>query len=255
MKKKILAGSIIAVVILIMMSFSSVVGVQSVKNNPDNVITDELDFEYCKEYLFETIVEIADNPEAKELINSNNHNLFSTNSDFRHNLMFPLRRNTNKLSVEHLDLLYNMGLKLIDRLGEEKVLELIESIEIANPEVYEKLNEMIYNNEEFTDRIANLHQMNIKLESDDGINPVIWERPIICFIGVVLLFVSFTIYAIYSAISYVFISIADIISESLGLLFLVVFGAIGSPLGIICFLSIVMLLIFECYWDPPPDYN
>ncbi len=37
MKKKILIGSIIAVVILTLVSFSSVVGYSSVKSNPDNV--------------------------------------------------------------------------------------------------------------------------------------------------------------------------------------------------------------------------
>jgi len=44
MKKKILIGSIIAVVILVLVSFSSVVGYSSVKSNPDNtIITDEYD--------------------------------------------------------------------------------------------------------------------------------------------------------------------------------------------------------------------
>jgi hypothetical protein len=44
MKKKILIGSIIAVVILTLVSFSSVVGYSSMKSNPSNtIITDEYD--------------------------------------------------------------------------------------------------------------------------------------------------------------------------------------------------------------------
>jgi len=44
MKKKILIGSILAVVLLTLVSFSSVVGYSSVKSNPDNTITtDEYD--------------------------------------------------------------------------------------------------------------------------------------------------------------------------------------------------------------------
>jgi len=44
MKKKILIGSIIAVVILTLVSFTSVVGYNSVKSNPSNtIITDEYD--------------------------------------------------------------------------------------------------------------------------------------------------------------------------------------------------------------------
>ena len=74
MKKKILIGSIIAVVLLTLVSFSSVVGYNSVKNTQEEIITSELDFEYCKEYLFETLVEISNNEDVNDLINSNNQN-------------------------------------------------------------------------------------------------------------------------------------------------------------------------------------
>ena len=114
MKKKILIGSIIAVALLTLVSFSSVVGYSSVKNTPEEIITSDYDFEYCKDYLFETLVEISNNEDVNDLINSNNQNLLPTNSN--HRTFFPLRRNTNKLSVEHLDFLYNICLKMIDRL-------------------------------------------------------------------------------------------------------------------------------------------
>ena len=126
MKTKLVVGSIIAVVLLTLVSFSSVVGYNSVKNTQEEIITDEWDFEYCKDYLFETLVEISNNEDVKGLINSNNQNLFPTNSN-----------NRMSLSVEKLDFLYNLGIKLIDRLGEDKVTEILASVEIANPEVYE----------------------------------------------------------------------------------------------------------------------
>ena len=157
MKKKILIGSIIAVALLTLVSFSSVVGYSSVKNTQEEIITSEWDFEYCKDYLFETLVEIADNPKVKELVNNNN----------------------NRLSVEKLDFLYNMGIKLIDRLGEEKVSEIIENVEIDNPEVYEELDKVIMNDEELSERIFTLNEMNAKSEE------FVWGFPIIC--GILLI--------------------------------------------------------------------
>ena len=174
MKKKILIGSIIAVALLTLVSFSSVVGYSSVKNTQEENITDEWDFEYCKDYLFETMVEISNNEDVKDLTSSNNQNMFPTNSNNR--LLMPFRRNTNKvsLSVEHLDLLYNMGIKLIDRLGENKVAEIWENVEIDKPEFADELETIIMGNDELKERIYTLIEMNVESETLD------WGFPIIC---------------------------------------------------------------------------
>ena len=170
MKKKILIGSIIAVALLTLVSFSSVVGYSSVKNTQEEIITSEWDFEYCKNYLFETLVEISNNEDVNDLIN----------------------RNTNKLSVEHLDFLYNIGLKMIDRLGEEKVLELIKSVKIANPEVYEELDAILMSNEELSERIFTLNEMNAKSEE------FVWGFPIICGILIITYVFPFVILGVFS---------------------------------------------------------
>ena len=199
MKKKILIGSIIAVVLLTLVSFSSVVGYSSVKNNPENtIITDEWDFEYCKDYLFETIVEIANNPEAKELINSNNPNLFSTNSDFRYNPMVPLRRNDNRLSVESLEILYNNGLTLIDKLDEDKGSEILSSMEFENSEFYEQLYTIIMSDDELSERVNSLIEMNEKSELVD------FGPPIFCGILGVMNIVVFLILELIVNIGHLF---------------------------------------------------
>ena len=190
MNKKILIGSIIAVALLTLVSFTSVVGYQSVKNTQEEIITSEYDFEYCKDYLFETFVEISNNEDVKDLINSNNQNLLPTNSN--HRLLMPFRRNTNKLSVEHLDFLYNIGLKMIDRLGEEKVLELIKSVKIANPEVYEELDAILMSNEELSERIFTLNEMNAKSEE------FVWGFPIICGILLIIFVIPFVILGVFA---------------------------------------------------------
>lgn len=164
MKKKILIGSIFAVALLTLVSFSSVVGYSSVKNTQEEIITDEWDFEYCKDYLFETLVEISNNEDVKDLMNSNNQNLFPTNTNNR--LLMPFRRNTNRmsLSVEKLDFIYNMGSRVSDRTETEKVVEFIETIRIDNPELSEQFDTIIMNDEELSNRIYTLHEMNLKSE-------------------------------------------------------------------------------------------
>jgi len=172
MNNKILLGSIIAVVILTLVSFSSVVGYSSVESNPDNtIITDEWDFEYCKDYLFETLVEISNNEDVNDLINNNNQNLFPTNSN--HRTFFPLRKNTNELSVEHLDFLYNIGIKLIDRLGEDKFAEIMETVSIDKPDFTDELDKIIMGDSELVERISTLNKMNGEEITDFEDNPII----------------------------------------------------------------------------------
>ena len=178
MNKKILIGSIIAVVLLTLVSFSSVVGYSSVKNTQEEIITSDYDFEYCKDYLFETLVEIADNEDVKDLINSNNQNLFPTN--FNQGTLFPFRRNTNKLSIEHLDLLYKMGSMIIDRLGEDKVAEIMEKTSIEKPEFADEIDTIIMGNDELKERIYTLSEMNEEQEILE------WNFPVICTILLVL---------------------------------------------------------------------
>ena len=189
MNKKILIGSILAVVLLTLVSFSSVVGYSSVKSNPSNtIITDEWDFEYCKDYLFETLVEISNNEDVNDLINSNNQNLFPSNSN--HRTLFPFRKNTNKLSVEHLDLLYKMGSMIIDRLGEDKVAEIMETRSIDKPEFADELDTIIMNDDELADRIYTLNRMN-----GEEVSIADFEKtPIICFILGIISLVTLFIY-------------------------------------------------------------
>ena len=241
MKKKILIGSIIAVVILTLVSFSSVVGYSSVKSNPSNtIITNELDFEYCKDYLFETLVEISNNEDVKDLINSNNQNLFPTNPN--HRLLMPFRRNTNKmsLSVEKLDLLYNIGLKLIDRLGEDKFAEIMETVSIDKPDFADELDKIIMGDSELAERISTLNKMNGEEITDFE------EYPVICsIIGViagVCLFVNlFTEYYF------------DIFRENNNDILFFLLYLFYSPFMIVGMISIVGFLLLCWDYYPYPD--
>ena len=211
MKKKILIGSIIAVVLLTLVSFSSVVGYSSVKNTQEEIITSEWDFEYCKNYLFETLVEISNNEDVNDLIN----------------------RNTNKLSVEHLDFLYNIGLKMIDRLGEEKVSEILASVEIANPEVYEELNEVIMSNEELSERIFTLNEMNAKSEE------FVLGFPIICGILIVIYLIPYEILGVFA-------KLIGFISDPVFSIMLVFVTTAFGIIFILMFPILVLIFVLDC---------
>lgn len=229
MKKKILIGSIIAVALLTLVSFSSAVGFQSVKNNLSNTnITDEWDFKYCKNYLFETLIEIYNNEDVKDLINSNNNNPFSINYN-----------NRISLSVEKLDFLYNMGIKLVDRLGKKKALEILSN---ANPEFNEQLDTIIMGDEELSKRVNTLYEMNSEEVSIAG-----WgDTPIICFLLFVLL-VTMVIF-LYIPANFIFkefhITPDMLIGKIIHLILL--------PFDIIFFSSGLLFLEFDCYPYPYP---
>jgi len=68
MKKKILIGSIIAVVLLTLVSFSSVVGYSSVKSNPDNtIITDEYDSYTPIQLMFQLISKLRNHKDIQNV--------------------------------------------------------------------------------------------------------------------------------------------------------------------------------------------
>ena len=217
MKKKILIFSIIAVALLTLVSFSSAVGYNVVKNTQEEIITDEFDFEYCKEYLFETIVEISNNEDVKDLINSNNK---------------------VSLSVEKLDLLYKMGLKLIDRLGKEKVLEILSN---ANPEFNEQLDTIIMGDEELRERIYTLNEMNV----EDMSIPLDWkDTPIICFI---LLTMMMPFILIMSPVDILISFFYDIGLVGISYIIQIIFDIVFLPLEVILAPISSLFIDFGCF--------
>jgi hypothetical protein len=218
MKKKILIGSILAVALLTLVSFSSVVGYNVVKNTQEEIITDEWDFEYCKNYLLETLVEISNNEDVRDLINSNNK---------------------ESVSVEHLEFIYNMGLKMIDRLGENKVLEIIETTSIDKPDYANELYTIIMGNDELKERIYTLNEMNVKSDTLD------WEFPIICGILNLILAVCLLIMSPVNFICEIFLYTGNMI---LAFLIAIIFSPI-SIIGLICL--DLWFFVFTCIPDYP----
>ena len=123
-----------------------------------------------KDYLFETIIEIANNPDVQDLLEENKHNI--DNLDFNNKyilrqllfknpeLLWSMVFTKSKMTMEYFDKSYNQGNELIDIFGEEKALEMLDSVEITNPEFLDDLNDIMMNDEELSNRISTLIEMN-----------------------------------------------------------------------------------------------
>jgi hypothetical protein len=123
-----------------------------------------------KDYLFETIIAIANNPDVQDLLEEYEHNFF--NFDFNNKYVFRtlLFKNPELLcsmiftkpviTMKYLDNTYNQGIELVDIFGWEKSLEMLDSVEFTNPELLDDLNNIILNNEEIFNRVSTLAELN-----------------------------------------------------------------------------------------------
>jgi hypothetical protein len=152
----------------------------------NNIIQEE-EFEQvevteAKEYLFQTIIDIRNNPDVNELLNQiedewKNDNCyiswdFNCKSVFQKLLLrkpillFSILFTETSITHEYLESSYNRGCEVTKVLGEENVIEIAESVEIKNPEILDELYNIITNDEELYDRITTLAEMNEELDTN-----------------------------------------------------------------------------------------
>ena len=138
-----------------------------------------------KDYLFQIIINIANNPDVKNLLEQYNHNLFTSDYDYRNaflqllfkkpRLLFNVLFTKPSITYNYLDKSYNRGIEITNIIGEDNVLDMIASIEVTNPELFNEFNNIIMNDEELSGRLATLKEINKEYVSD-----LSWGFPIIC---------------------------------------------------------------------------
>jgi len=167
----------------------------AVQPSTANIKPDKLDVE-SKEFLFQTIIDIANNKELKNLFEQEKNNDFFLDFDsnlrgiyrkliFRNpNLLRSLIVTKPTITHDYLNFAFEQGNKLINIIGEDRALEIIESITITNPTISNGLSNIIEKNEEIKNKIAEIKIMNQEL------NPTLpFEGyPIICAILLMLTF-------------------------------------------------------------------
>ena len=106
MKKYPLIGISIAVVILIIVaSFTNVVGIQSIESSNNKITTDEVD---QKDLLFQTIIDLSNNKEIQQIIqkyHTSRERFFNPN-------MKIFRLNYPTITKDQLKKMYSIGLLL-----------------------------------------------------------------------------------------------------------------------------------------------
>ena len=122
-----------------------------------------------KDYLFQTIIDIANNPEFKILFEQYKYDFFEVEIDrsvyrkliFRNPRVFHSFIFTKpSMSLEYLNKCYNNGIEVTNVLGENKALEIMKSIEVTNPKLLDELNNIILNDEELSGKLVLLEEMN-----------------------------------------------------------------------------------------------
>ncbi|UCF49411.1 MAG: hypothetical protein JSU91_06605 [Thermoplasmatales archaeon] len=166
MKQRIISRSLAVAVIILFLGLA----IQpSVAVQPET----EIDIE-PKDYLFQTIIDIANNPDVKELFEQYNPDLFKFDIDrsihrklFLRNprLMFNTLFTKSSLSVEYLNKCYNNGIRITNILGEDKVLEIMENVEVTDTKLFDELNYIISKDEELSGRFETLKEMNKELKT------------------------------------------------------------------------------------------
>jgi hypothetical protein len=229
--------------------YSLVVGVTilfiglAVQPSIATVQSEEIIDEEPKDYLFQTIIEIANNPEVKSLLERYNNEEIIYDYNFKDlisqlmlkkpGLLLNLVTTKPYITHDYLDKCYNNGIEITNIISEEKTLEMIETIKLSNPKILVELYNIIKNNEELSERINTLKEMNKEFEpiAPAQYNLIICGILFLITIPPVLIFWFFFILA---AIFQNNPTIYEILS-SIG----------GTFLGIV-FILVVIMLSLEC---------
>ena len=140
-----------------------------------------------KDFLFETIIDIANNPNIKEYfeqkdnkyINNFNSKILIHKPLLRYpRVFFQILFTKSDLSIKYLNFVYDKGCKLVKIIGEEDTFKIIESNKFRNAENFEMINKIVNKNTELKEKITTITEMNKNLKSDSPLRP----HPIICAI-------------------------------------------------------------------------
>ena len=166
-----------------------------------------------KDYLFQTIIDIANNLEVEELLEKYDNDLFSVDIDrsiyckllFRNpKLFFNTLFSKPSMTIGYLNKCYNNGIGFTSILGEDKVSEIIENVKVTDTKLFNNLNNILSKDETLSSRLETLKVINKEL------NPVTPIEDIICPIAY-MLFLLFFILTIF------FLPI-DIIAEAIDMI-------------------------------------
>jgi hypothetical protein len=199
-----------------------------------------------KEYLFETIIEIANNPDIKKLSSRYNQNLFIYDFDNKGILkqlffknfqqLFSILFKKPSLTSDYLESIYNKGTELADLFTEDDIAEMMESLSIVNREILVKSDNIIGNDEMLSKKISTLNEIN----EDINPNQLPWNFTIICTILAIIIVPVYTLGVVAYMGGWVFPSLAR---TAFQILFISL-----VPIMIILFPLFIIASSLGCWW-------
>jgi len=243
-------GLVFAIIILfISVSFQPIIAEKTVSVEKESDYNN-VDFNEAKEYLFQTIIDISNNPDVKNLFEQlkYNHRMFTSDYDYKSAFSQIFFKNPRLLlsilfikpfiTYEHLNKSYKKGIDCVNFVGEKQALELAEGINISNPEIFNNLNRIILNDKKLSDRISTLEIMNNNLKPDSPFQ----DYPIICAILVPLYFImSAIIYIIANSLVKMFQNFRELVLGLVNIFILILYGSTVGPI-------MVLLYKYGCYY-------
>ncbi|KYK26554.1 hypothetical protein AYK20_08770 [Thermoplasmatales archaeon SG8-52-1] len=126
-------------------------------------------FDNSKDYLFQTIIDIANNPDVINLLEQYDNDFVDVDIErsvyrkilFRNPLLFfnlLITKPTN--THRYLNKCYRMGNEITNILREDKTLDIIESVVVNDKDIYFELDEIIKKDEKLSVKLDNLKEIN-----------------------------------------------------------------------------------------------
>jgi len=169
-KYPLIGVSIIAVVLLILGSFTNVIGYQTVQSSNQKLIQDEVN---QKELLFQTIANIANNKEIQRIILKSQISRGNfLNPDVRFSVF-----NTPVLTKNQLKQMYLIGLILSKIISKSRVQSMIQQSQFNNLEMQKEIIAIIEKDATLNGEIKQLSDLKCDCEND---NTISWNFPVLC---------------------------------------------------------------------------
>jgi hypothetical protein len=175
MKKYPLIGiSIIAVVLLVLVSLNNVVGYNTVQSSNQKVIKDEID---QKELLFQTILDIARDKEIQKIILISEMKI-GTEGFFIRSIGFSMLT-PHVITKSYLNYAYIMGVILSRRLDASKIHSLLKLSQERHQGIPKEINAVIEKNAKLNGEITQLSNLKCDCENNTTTR---WTFYILCML-------------------------------------------------------------------------
>ena len=230
MKKYPPIGISIAVVFLIIVaSFTNVVGIQSIESSNNKITTDEVN---QKDLLYQTIIDLVNNKEIQKIIQK-----YQTS---RKGFFNPIKKlyglNYPTITKNQLKKMHSIGLFLSRFISKSKIQSMVQEHQLISPEMQKELSAVIEKDAVLCSEVTQILNSGCDCDNEQVSS---WGFPILCSILNVLMIIPLILFGFGSSL------------EALGLWFRLI-GLIGYSIVMITVPIIYTIInigtIFDCNW-------